>query len=649
MSRQTLNFLSLGRGRLRVSLHRACLASLALVLAPTFGQAAEVFWQGPDGNWNTPSAWTLTNPPPGPPSGVPSAAGDQAHVAYGATVTIDANIPSVQAIYIGKDNDFGGSTTGTAILNQTAGDVVLVNGGHDPWMVVGELPEANSTYNLSGGSLSFGGNDDLTIAQGGTGTFNLSGNATVNVPRVQVGRWAAFDGDTPGPSNGTVHQSGNTTFTATRELTVGRQGVGAYTMDSGVLNVLGTAADRGDMSIGRGDGAQANRPATGVFTQNGGTVTVGVSHETGAWLNVGGADTGTGTGTYNMHGGTLNSITRIQIAQGGGSSGTFNQDGGFVTAHTVEVGQGALGTYNISAGTLDTTSKPGGNAVIVGAWDNGNGVLNVSDNGEVITESMRVARSRAEVANRGVVNQTGGIVTATQNFVLGDGNAANNALYVQQGGLVNLGANGLLMGVSNSTGVYRLEGGTLNGNASSLNYAGPGGNFIMTGGELFNTAAANFALNQAGGIVQPGDGVGQMTVNGNYTEALPGSLQIEMAGTGIGTGHDNLAVNGLVTLSGGLDVLLAFAPTLGQTFEVLSNDSIDPIVGSFAGKPQGSTFLTNFSGTPYAFQISYFGANGNDNDVILTSVPVPEPSTIVLGTLGLLGLWGYARRRPRAA
>jgi hypothetical protein len=278
--------------------------------------------------------------------------------------------------------------------------------------------------------------------------------------------------------------------------------------------------------------------------------------------------------------------------------------------------------------------------------------MNISGEALVSTQNFLVSRSNGDPPappNRGVVNQTGGVVTVQRDFVLGQGDPLDDARYNLSGGFLLLGTNGMSLGQTDSTGIFTLSGtGFLNGSASHLDYAGPLGSFVMTGGEMYNVGTVNFALNQGGGKVEPGDGIGQMTVNGNYAEALAGSLQIEMNGTGIGTGHDNLTVNGLVTLSGGLDVVLGFAPTLGQTFEILSNDSIDPIIGSFAGKPQGSTFLTDFGGTPYAFQISYFGLNGNGNDVVLRSVAVPEPSTIVLGALGLLGLWSYSRRRRRA-
>ena len=66
-------------------------------------------------------------------------------------------------------------------------------------------------------------------------------------------------------------------------------------------------------------------------------------------------------------------------------------------------------------------------------------------------------------------------------------------------------------------------------------------------------------------------GPGQLTVGGNYTQTT-GKLEIELGGTTAGTGYDQLAVGGLATLSGRLDVSLinGFSPALGDHFVVLT-------------------------------------------------------------------------------
>jgi hypothetical protein len=99
-------------------------------------------------------------------------------------------------------------------------------------------------------------------------------------------------------------------------------------------------------------------------------------------------------------------------------------------------------------------------------------------------------------------------------------------------------------------------------------------------------------------------------------------LKIELNGTTIGSGYDQLKVNGTVTLGGAtLDALLGFDPTTSgaSTFTIIDNDgTADTVTGTFAGLAEGSHF--NIAG--HFFTISYTGGDGNDvvlstaNDVI---------------------------------
>src|SRR4029077_4912461 len=62
------------------------------------------------------------------------------------------------------------------------------------------------------------------------------------------------------------------------------------------------------------------------------------------------------------------------------------------------------------------------------------------------------------------------------------------------------------------------------------------------------------------------------------------------------------------------------------TFMIIANDGVDPVVGAFAGLPEGATVTA--SGKP--FRISYAGGTGND--VVLTALTPPNtpPSNLVL-------------------
>ena len=106
---------------------------------------------------------------------------------------------------------------------------------------------------------------------------------------------------------------------------------------------------------------------------------------------------------------------------------------------------------------------------------------------------------------------------------------------------------------------------------------------------------------------------------------------------------DRVLVQGGVALDlAELVLSLTWAPSLGQTFDILWNDGGDAIGGRLA---QGDWVSASFDGRSYWFAIQYDanadgGATGSD--IRLTSVP--EPATGLLLGLGALALAG---RRPR--
>jgi hypothetical protein len=105
-------------------------------------------------------------------------------------------------------------------------------------------------------------------------------------------------------------------------------------------------------------------------------------------------------------------------------------------------------------------------------------------------------------------------------------------------------------------------------------------------------------------------------------------LSMDIAGPAPGSGHDQVAVTGTVTLSGTQLFAhrdLAFTPTAGQVFTIISNDGTDAVNGRFFGLPQGG--LLNLAGTQ--FRVSYAGGDGND--VTLTALS-GEPRLVNIST-----------------
>jgi len=75
-----------------------------------------------------------------------------------------------------------------------------------------------------------------------------------------------------------------------------------------------------------------------------------------------------------------------------------------------------------------------------------------------------------------------------------------------------------------------------------------------------------------GGLVSPGDSPGLITVNGDYSQQISGTLAIELAGTLSGTEHDQLVITGTAALDGTLDVSFveSHVPEGGESYTIMS-------------------------------------------------------------------------------
>ncbi|QDS96829.1 aspartyl protease family protein [Adhaeretor mobilis] len=190
------------------------------------------------------------------------------------------------------------------------------------------------------------------------------------------------------------------------------------------------------------------------------------------------------------------------------------------------------------------------------------------------------------------------------------------------------------------------------------------------------------------GVVSPGNGVGTLTIEGNYGNADEGTMQFDIGGPTAGTEHDQLVVDGQAKLGGTLEVELVDLgggadPTLGEEFVLIT--TTEGIGGFFDTLllPEDSDFgwlleygtndLTLIATLPgdfnndggvnqldlavwqygYGDQPNYFDGGDfltwqrNFGSGGITSNAVPEPSSIVLLTLA--GFFAIARRRQIAA
>jgi len=145
-----------------------------------------------------------------------------------------------------------------------------------------------------------------------------------------------------------------------------------------------------------------------------------------------------------------------------------------------------------------------------------------------------------------------------------------------------------------------------------------------------------------------GNGTGRFHVVGDaatidilsYVQGAGGTLELDI------NGISPLNVDGLVSLSGGLDVEFVSVPGPGDDFPIVINAGNDEVEGVFDGLPEGHMFYLPGSNIPV--QITYVGnvdGGAVGNDVVLHVTP--EPATLTLLAFGALGL-AARRRRTRA-
>jgi len=186
-----------------------------------------------------------------------------------------------------------------------------------------------------------------------------------------------------------------------------------------------------------------------------------------------------------------------------------------------------------------------------------------------------------------------------------------------------------------------LAGGLLTGDTLTM----AGGTFSFAGGVL-SVDTFNGLLDQNGGVLAPGNAVGQTTVNGNYDLASAGTLKIKIFGDTFDATtkqYDRLTVNGTVNVNGDnnaagggtLDIDLGYSPTVGSSFLIVDNDGVDAVVKRFKGLLEGATFDTAYGDQTVTFQISYYGGSGNDVVLTVTNVSGTAPTGLTVdGTAG---------------
>jgi hypothetical protein len=200
------------------------------------------------------------------------------------------------------------------------------------------------------------------------------------------------------------------------------------------------------------------------------------------------------------------------------ANGTINSVAGFIAGRPTSEGHLTLdnATWSVSSAlTIGSAPAPGSAGILPGAFG-GAGSLTIENNSEVDVGGTLTLWQSA------VVNLTDGVLTAA---------AIDN-----------------------------------------------GGKFNFTGGTL-HVDNFNGELRNGGGTLAPGTSIGTTSIMPGYFQFAGGTLAIEIGGTGAAD-YDRL-ITGLASLDGrlGVSLLAGFAPSVGDTFDILD---FGGIMGSFA-------------------------------------------------------------------
>jgi hypothetical protein len=600
-------------------------------------------WFGGAGDWNVASNWS--------PTGVPGS-GDKAIIRDGnIMLSEDSGVAGLE-FYAGEvggkgnlsvsgatswrggdfsgtgTTDFAGPLSISGWFTKSIDSGRVINVTDTTW-------GGNFRPNFNGIQIGFGGSAGSIIRSSGTWSDTNAFDSYIMADFTDAS--SAFD------NRGTYNKQGNA-------LTM----IGAAYNNTGTTNV-----NAGTMALG-GGGTSAgvfNIAANSTLNFTGGTHNLNKVTTSGA----GTIDIG-GNSIVNVNGGEHG--TSLIISQDGhlqGASHTFNGPatwmGGSIRGQGITDFDGGLSITGNSYKTIeggriihvvDTTwggnTAPDSNQIFVlgnsanppdnaqtiiinsGTWNDTN-AFDSDMSGDKFSfynedtynkQGNAVTFIRANYNNTGATNVNAGTLIIHGAFLNSGMTSVNSATKFEVADFVMCSAVG---GCENRTWFYNDATGRLQG----------GGTVITPAAGLTNS-----------GKINPGDGIGLLTIEGDLIQGATGVVNIELAGL---NSFDQLTVTDDVTFGGSLAISNeGYTPAIGDRF----------VVSTFDERLAGSTFSSvalNGFGPGMNFDVIY---NEHDVTLAVTAVPtiphaaataVPEPAGWAMLLAGL-ALVGHMAHRP---
>ena len=556
-------------------------------------------------------------------------------VGAGGTLTAPTGISNSGALVIAQggkivdalDNSGSVDNAGTYVADVTnAASGTITNRATGSWFGnllanVGRVLNlgawSGDANNGAGGDLTNGGTFTTASAPlNNAGTFTNSAGATLNGGLATSGT-ATNAGTINGPvtvSGGALTTSGTINGNLTNAGTVTASGAlngavgnatGASFVVAGPLTGIGAFTNNGVLDLGANAlaiGSLAGTDATALVRN--GALTTGLDNTStryaGTIANGAGVTsltkTGTGTltlsGTNTYTGGTVLSGGRLAVASDGNlgaASGGLTFSGGalqttatLASSRAVTLAQ-AGGTLVTDAGTTLTLSGP-----VSGA-----GSLTKAGTGTLNLKGTNTYAGGTVIGGGAVVGSATsfgtGAITNNGTLILDQGTSATLANAIGGSGMMGKTGAGSL----NYTGTGTFSGGTLV-SAGRMAVNGSLANSVFTvadGAVLGGNGTVGGIVTQSGGIVGPGNSIGQLNVAGNVA-FVPGSVyQVE---ANAGGQSDRIVASGSATLTGGTVQVLATPGAYQPRTRYTILTAAAGVGGRFAGSTTDLAFLTPF-------------------------------------------------------
>lgn len=476
---------------------------------------------------------------------------------------------------------------------------------------------ASNTTNFFGSSSilvdnAFFVSDTLNVGHGANasnGTFTANNGSRINSRIVRIGQ--------NGPADSSAFISGQSTqWQNDAFLVVGEIGTGRLTVTGGAI-----VNSDSFITAGRQNGS------TGEIVVQGNGSQLGSQNSS---LIIG----GNGTGLLNVSGN--GAVYAVDMIVGNGSTAQFsNSDGTFQS--DLEVSDGEITMTNGSNLTVNGTANIGsdtGNGIVTNDKSVFNaGSLNVDDGEFRLTNN-----AIANVGNSPHIGPNGTLCIEDSEFMF---DAVDSPLTVEgtmqlAGTPVTLAGETILTPTSSTVITTQVTFSVLRYNGDEF-IIDPGGDVAIN--QTFSgegTFSGNGEVEFRGSASPGNDGTGEPhgRVTGRELVFQNGSAMImSIAGPTAGIEHDQFVATNAALINGAV-LFLVIDPTVnldvGSEIEILRCNSSIAIVGSFADRPEGTTF-SHSSG--HEFRISYVGGDGND--VVLTVLDNPG---VLLGDVNLDGV-----------